>query len=68
MTITRSSAREVTALLADLESGTDAVRETAVARLSVIGTRAVAGLLGLLGASGVPGGSRGRAGSARSDR
>ncbi len=54
MTITRSSAREVAALLADLESGTDAVRETAVARLSVIGTRAVAGLLGLLGSSAVP--------------
>jgi hypothetical protein len=49
--ITRSSAREVAALLADLESGTDAARETAVARLSVIGTRAVAGLLNLLAAS-----------------
>jgi hypothetical protein len=52
--ITRSSAREVAALLADLESGTDVARETAVARLSVIGTRAVAGLLGLLGSSAVP--------------
>jgi len=52
--ITRSSAREVAALVADLESGTEMARETAVARLSVIGTRAVAGLLGLLASRGVP--------------
>jgi hypothetical protein len=52
--ITRSSAREVAALLADLESGAEMARTTAVARLSVIGTRAVAGLLGLLGSSTVP--------------
>jgi len=51
--ITRSSAREVSALLADLESGTDVARETAVARLSVIGTRAVGGLLSLLASSSV---------------
>jgi HEAT repeat protein len=51
--ITRSSAREVAALLADLESETDAARETAVARLAVIGTRAVAGLLNLLASSHV---------------
>ena len=54
MVIKRSSAREVAALLTDLESGTDVARETAVARLSVIGTRAVDGLLGLLGSSAVP--------------
>jgi hypothetical protein len=51
--ITHSSAREVAALLADLESGTEVARETAVARLAVIGTRAVAGLLKLLGSSRV---------------
>ena len=54
MVITRSSAREVSSLLADLESGTDAARETAIARLSVIGTRAVTGLLTLLASSRVP--------------
>ena len=54
MGITRSSAREVAALLGDLESGTDAARETAVARLAVIGTRAVAGLLSLIASSRVP--------------
>jgi HEAT repeat protein len=52
--ITRSSSHEVAALLTDLQSGTDAARETAVARLSVIGTRAVAGLLRLLGTSATP--------------
>jgi hypothetical protein len=52
--IKRSSAREVSALLQDLESGPDAARETAVARLSVIGTRAVAGLLALLASSTAP--------------
>jgi HEAT repeat protein len=51
--ITRSSAHEVAALLADLESGTDVARETAVARLAVIVTRAVPGLLNLLGSSRV---------------
>ena len=54
MAITRSSAREVAALLTDLESGSEMARHAAVARLSVIGTRAVAGLLGLLGSSAVP--------------
>ena len=54
MVIKRSSAREVSALLAELESGTEAAREAAVARLSVIGTRAVAGLLSLLESSSVP--------------
>lgn len=52
MVIRRSSAREVSALLQDVESGTAAAREAAVARLSVIGTRAVEGLLGLLGSTG----------------
>lgn len=45
MVIKRSSAREVAALLEDLESGGEAAREAAVARLAVIGTRAVEGLL-----------------------
>jgi HEAT repeat protein len=45
--IKRSSAQEVASLLRDLESGDEVARETAVARLSVIGTRAVEGLLGL---------------------
>ncbi len=54
MAITRSSAREVAALVADLESGTGMAREAAVARLSVIGTRAVSGLLGLLASSADP--------------
>ena len=48
MVIRRSSAREVSALLQDMESGTGAARDAAVARLSVIGTRAVEGLLGTL--------------------
>ncbi len=51
MVIRRSSSREVSALLQDLESGTDAARDGAVARLSVIGTRAVEGLLALLKSS-----------------
>lgn len=54
MVIRRSSAREVSALLQDLESGTGAARDAAVARLSVIGTRAVEGLLALLKASPAP--------------
>ncbi len=52
MVIRRSSAREVSALLQDLESGSAAARDAAVARLSVIGTRAVEGLLGLLRTTG----------------
>jgi HEAT repeat protein len=51
--ITRSSAREVSALLKDVESGTDVAREAAIARLSVIGTRAVGGVLTLLSSSTV---------------
>jgi HEAT repeat protein len=46
--IKRSSAQEVAALLRDLQAGDDDARETAVARLSVIGTRAVEGLVGVL--------------------
>jgi HEAT repeat protein len=53
MVIRRSSAREVSALLQDLESGTGGARDAAVARLSVIGTRAVEGLLALLTSSTV---------------
>ena len=48
MVIRRSSAREVSALLQDLESGSGGARDAAVARLSVIGTRAVESLLALL--------------------
>lgn len=54
MVIKRSSAREVSALLQDLETETEAAREAAVARLSVIGTRAVEGLLTLLDGTRVP--------------
>jgi HEAT repeat protein len=52
--IRRSSAREVSALLQDVESGTDVARDAAVARLSVIGTRAVGRVLALLASSSVP--------------
>ena len=48
MVIKRSSAREVAGLLGDLTTGADRAREAAIARLSVIGTRAVSGLLSLL--------------------
>ena len=54
MVIKRSSAREVSSLLEDLEQGPDAAREAAAARLSVIGTRAVEGLLALVAATAVP--------------
>lgn len=54
MVITRSSAPEVSALLQDLDTGTEAARDAAVARLSVIGTRAVKGLLTLLAGTAVP--------------
>jgi hypothetical protein len=46
--IKRSSAREVSSLLKDLETGPATAREAAVARLAVIGTRAVEGLLALV--------------------
>lgn len=48
MVIRQSSAREVSALLLDLQNGPDPAREAAAARLAVIGTRAVTGLLSLL--------------------
>ena len=54
MVIKRSSAREVATLLAALEGDDRVARETAVARLSVIGTRAVDGLLRTLTASQLP--------------
>jgi hypothetical protein len=50
--IKRSSAREVSALLEDLESGSAGARDAAVARLAVIGTRAVEGLLAVARAGG----------------
>lgn len=49
MVIKRSSAREVAGLLEDLEKGDENAREAAVARLSVIGTRAVEGLIRVAG-------------------
>jgi hypothetical protein len=52
--IKRSSAHEVSALLLDLGSGTPAARDAAVARLAVIGTRAVEGLLAVVRAGGSP--------------
>ena len=52
--IKRSSAREVSALLQDLETGPATARDAAVARLAVIGTRAVEGLLALVRQGGTP--------------
>jgi hypothetical protein len=52
--IKRSSAHEVSALLQDLESATAGARDAAVARLAVIGTRAVEGLLTVVRAGGSP--------------
>ena len=48
MVIKRSSAGEIDALLADLGGDNDVRRETAIARLAVIGTRAVSGLIDVL--------------------
>lgn len=48
MVIKRSTAPEVASLLADLRAGSDADREAAAARLAVIGTRAVEGLIAVL--------------------
>jgi hypothetical protein len=47
VTITKSSARRVRELIADLEAGEEATREAAVAQLTVIGARAVAPLVAL---------------------
>ena len=55
MVIKRSSAREVSCLLQDLEQGLEADREAAAARLAVIGTRAVSGLLALVESAATPG-------------
>jgi len=49
--IRRSSSGEIDTLLADLDSDDDADREAAIARLAVIGVRAVSGLLDVLGRS-----------------
>lgn len=48
MVIKRSSSGEVASLLHDLQTGDEVSRDTAVARLSVIGTRAVEGLIGVV--------------------
>ena len=48
MVIKRSSAGEIDALLADLCGNDDVRRESAIARLAVIGTRAVSGLTDVL--------------------
>jgi hypothetical protein len=50
--IKRSSAREVAALLQELQQGDEAAREAATARLAVIGTRAVDGLLAVAATPG----------------
>ncbi len=54
MVIKRSSAPQVAALLQDLGHGDATARQAAAARLAVIGTRAVDGILGVLGAAGDP--------------
>lgn len=54
MVIRRSSAGEVAALLRDVERGDDRLREAALARLAVIGTRAVEGLIALVRSSDAP--------------
>ncbi len=55
MVIKRSTAPEVATLLQDLRTGPDGAREAAAARLSVIGTRAVDGLLAVLASEQAPG-------------
>lgn len=54
MVIKRSSSLEVAGLLQDLQTGDAVARETAVARLAVIGTRAVDGLLAVLAPAAAP--------------
>ncbi len=54
MVIKRSSAPQVAALLHDLERGDGAARQAAAARLAVIGTRAVDGILAVLGRAPEP--------------
>ena len=48
MVIKRSSEGEIDALLADLDADNDVRREAAIARLAVIGSRAVSGLIDVL--------------------
>jgi len=50
--IKRSSSREIDALIADLEDGDSVRRETAVARLAVIGARATERLLAVVRSTG----------------
>jgi len=52
--IRSSSAREIDALIADLTSDRPVVRETALARLTVIGPRAVVHLVGLVETTATP--------------
>ena len=54
MVIKRSSAPQVAALLHDLGHGDGTAREAAAARLAIIGTRAVDGILGVLEAASDP--------------
>ncbi len=55
MVIKRSSAREIDALIADLEAGIGVRREAAAARLAVIGARAVGRLLDVVRDAGSAG-------------
>jgi hypothetical protein len=52
--IKRSSAREIDALLTDLDADDDVRREAAIARLAVIGARAVSGLIDVLRGTSSP--------------
>ena len=52
MVIKHSSSREVAGLLQDLQTGDEIARETAAARLAVIGARAVEGLIQVASAPG----------------
>lgn len=54
MAIRSSSARDIDSLIADLASERAVVRETALARLTVIGSRAVVHLLALVDNTGTP--------------
>ncbi len=58
MAIRSSSAKDIDALIADLSSERAVVRETALARLTVIGSRAVIHLTELAGSAGAPASSR----------
>lgn len=56
MVIRRSSAAEIEALVADLDGASEVRRDAAIARLSIIGSRAVDRLLAALAAFSSPGG------------